>query len=315
MKKVFITGIAGFIGFHLAMHLAKRGDQVIGCDHFNAYYDPELKRKRAAILTNHAIEVIETDIGNSSQLHTLIKKNEISHFVHLAAQAGCRNCHEHFDAYLNSNLNGFAQVLEVCRHYPQMKFIFASSSSVYGLNKKIPFSENDPTDQPASLYAATKKADELIAFSYHHLYHLSITGLRFFTVYGPWGRPDMAYFSFTHNILNNQPITLFNEGKMERDFTYIDDIIQGTTAAIDLGANWEIFNLGNHHPEKISDLISLIEKATGKKAIIQLKPSQAEEVPITYADITKAKKLLHFTPKTTLAQGIPHFITWYKTHF
>lgn len=310
-KKIFITGIAGFIGFHLAMHLHRRGDIVIGCDNFNSYYDPALKRARASLLLKKGISIIEMEISHSVKLNQLIKDNETTHFVHLAAQAGCRNSAAQLEGYLHSNLTGFVHVLEVCKHYPKMKFIFASSSSVYGLNNKVPFAETDPTDQPASLYAATKKADELIAFTYHHLYKIPITGLRFFTVYGPWGRPDMAYFLFTDQILRGQPITLFHEGKMQRDFTYIDDIIEGTIAAIDLGADLEIFNLGNCHPEEINTLIALIEKATEKVAIRHFQPIQAEEVPITYADITKAKKKLNFNPSTSLEKGIAHFLNWF----
>ncbi len=283
----------------------------MGCDNFNPYYDPALKRERAKLLEQEGIEVVETDICDPPLIQKLIIDQGTTHFVHLAAQAGVRHSIKHPESYVHTNLNGFVQILEVCRRHPSMKFIFASSSSVYGLNKKIPFCEEDITDQPASLYAATKKADELMAHAYHHLYGIPVTALRFFTVYGPWGRPDMAYFSFTKTILNEDPIVIYHEGKMQRDFTYIDDIIQGTAAAIDLGAPFEIFNLGNNQPVEVNTLIALIEKKTGKQAIKQFQPLQAGEVLITYADITKSRSLLNFSPKTSLQEGMDHFLDWY----
>jgi UDP-glucuronate 4-epimerase len=314
-KKIFITGIAGFIGFHLARFLKKRGDFVIGCDNFNLYYDPQLKKDRAHILSDEAITIFETDIRNPQLLEKALFENDITHFVHLAAQAGVRHSIKHPENYVDTNLDGFVQVLEVCRRHPNIKFIYASSSSIYGLNDKIPFSENDLTDRPASLYGATKKANELIAHSYHHLYGIPVTGLRFFTVYGPWGRPDMAYFSFTRAILEGQPIQVYNSGQMRRDFTYIDDIIRGIAAAIDLGAKCEIFNLGNNQPEDLLELISLIEKKLGKEAIKQFLPMQPGEVLITYADISKSQKMLGFQPTTSLQKGIGHFIDWYKERY
>ena len=313
--KIFITGISGFIGFHLAQALKHRGDFIIGCDNFNPYYAPELKRKRAEILAALDISVVESDICNPSLMEKLLIDHEITHVVHLAAQAGVRYSIHHPESYVHSNLNGFVQMLEVCKRHPTVKFIYASSSSVYGLNEKIPFSESDPTDRPTSLYGATKKANELLAHSYHHLYGISVTGLRFFTVYGPWGRPDMAYYSFTKAILEGKPIQVYNQGAMRRDFTYIDDIVQGTIAALDLGAPCEIFNLGNNQPQDISELISLIEKKTGKKAKIEFLPMQPGDVPVTYADITKSARMLGYRPTTSLQEGIGRFVDWYLDTF
>ncbi len=313
-KKILITGIAGFIGFHLASFLIKKGDYVIGCDNFNDYYTPELKNARADKLKELGIEVIPLDIQEIQKSASLLKEKGITHIVHLAAQAGVRYSITHPMPYADSNLTGFLSVLELARSM-QAKLIFASSSSVYGGNSKIPFSETDPTDSPVSLYAATKKSGELLAKSYHHLYQIPITGLRFFTVYGPWGRPDMAYFSFSEKILNGKPIPVFNHGKMERDFTYIDDIIEGASAAIDQCKGFEIYNLGNHHPEPLMNLITLLESALGKKAIIDYKPMQAGDVTTTYADISKAQKELGFTPKTSLSSGIDQFTDWFLEYY
>jgi len=300
-KSIFITGIAGFIGFHLALHLKQRGDNVVGCDTFNDYYDPCLKRARAAVLEQHGISAIEADVRDMAKIASSL--SDATHLVHMAAQAGVRYSITHPQAYVDANIDGFVKMLEACRTHPGMKFIYASSSSVYGLNQKIPFSEKDPTDQPASFYGATKKSNELIAASYHHLYRIPVTGLRFFTVYGPWGRPDMAYFAFTQKILAGQSIPVFNAGKMQRDFTYIDDIVQGTVAAIDLGADCEIFNLGNNRCEELSSLIHLIENYTGKTAQQELLPMQPGDVIATYADISKSQAHLGFSPQISLAEG------------
>jgi UDP-glucuronate 4-epimerase len=312
-KKIFITGIAGFVGFHLALFLKKRGDVVAGCDNFNPYYDPTLKQARAKHLTQHGILVHDCDIRNAPHIEKSVLDHDTTHFVHLAAQAGVRHSIKHPESYVQSNLDGFVQIMEVCRRHPSIKFIYASSSSVYGLNQKVPFSENDPTDRPASLYGATKKSNELMAHAYHHLYGMHVTGLRFFTVYGPWGRPDMAYFSFTEAILQGKPIHVYNKGEMKRDFTYIDDIVAGTAAAIDLGAPCEIFNLGNNRPEEVNNLISIIEELTGKKAIKQFLPIQAGDVQNTYADIAKSQAQLGFKPKISLQEGMRHFVTWYQS--
>jgi UDP-glucuronate 4-epimerase len=314
-KKVFITGIAGFIGFHLALHLKNRGDLVAGCDNFNDYYDPELKKERSRILKEKGISIFDSDIRNSACLEKAMLDHETTHFVHLAAQAGVRHSLTNPEVYVQSNLDGFVQVLEACRKHPHIKFIYASSSSVYGLNQKVPFSESDSTDKPASFYGATKKSNELIASAYHNVYGISVTGLRFFTVYGPWGRPDMAYFSFTQNIMKGVPIPVFNQGRMRRDFTYIDDIIQGTASAIDLGAECEIFNLGNNIAEELSELISIIERLTGKKAHQQLLPMQAGDVTVTYADISKSQTQLGYRPRVSLQEGMRRFMDWYLKQY
>lgn len=315
MKRIFISGIAGFIGFHLARALKKRGDAVFGCDNFNPYYDPALKRERSEILSEEGIEVIEADITDKDLLIDLLRKHQITHFVHLAAQAGVRYSLQHPEKYVHSNLNGFVQVMEALRQLPRIKFIFASSSSVYGLNSKIPFSESDPVEQPASLYGATKRCNEVIAHSYHHLYGISCTALRFFTVYGPWGRPDMAYYSFTRDILQEKPIPVFGEGKLMRDFTYIDDIVRGTIAAIDLGATNEIFNLGNNNPVSVLDLISTLEIHLKKKALLSFQPAPPGDVPVTYADVSKSNSILGFTPQTSLCDGLEKFTQWYLEKF
>ena len=307
-KFIFITGIAGFIGFHLASSLIKNGDYVIGCDNFNNYYSPDLKRARADQLRNLGIEVIEEDIQN---IHAL--KQNITHIVHLAAQAGVRYSITHPQPYSDSNLDGFLKILELCRSISDVKLIFASSSSVYGNNTKIPFSETDPTDSPISLYAATKKSGELMAKSYHHLYNIPMVGLRFFTVYGPWGRPDMAYYSFAEKIRKGTPIPVFNHGKMERDFTYVDDIVQGTIRALDHCNGFEIYNLGNNKPEPLMHLIELLETHLGKKAQIDFQPMQMGDVKSTYADIQKAERELGFSPTTPLDVGIAKFSDWFLT--
>lgn len=311
MKRIFVTGIAGFIGFHLALALKKRGDVVVGCDNFNAYYDPALKKERARLLSEAGISVISFDIVDKETIEKNLKEHRITHFVHLAAQAGVRYSLKHPESYVHSNLNGFVQVLEALRSFPEIKLTYASSSSVYGLNSKIPFSETDSVDHPASFYGATKRSNELIAHSYHHIHGLSCTGLRFFTVYGPWGRPDMAYYSFSRAILENEPIPVFGEGKLMRDFTYVDDIVKGTMAAVDLGARCEIFNLGNNTPVSVLDLISMLESHLGQKAQISWQPMPAGDVPITYADIAKSKRILGFEPKTSLYVGLKHFTDWY----
>lgn len=315
MKHVLVTGAAGFIGFHLAQHLAQRGDKVFGLDNFNDYYSVALKRSREDILREKGLGITEGDINDFDLIAELIEKHEITHICHLAAQAGVRYSIQNPHAYVKSNLDGFVNILELCRAYPGIKLTYASSSSVYGQNKKIPFSESDLTDHPVSLYGATKKANELLAASYHHMYDIPVTGLRFFTVYGPWGRPDMAYYAFTHAILSGQPISVFDEGKLKRDFTYIDDIVAGTAAAIDLEAGCEIFNLGNHKPVTVKKFIETLEHTLGVKAIQKFLPMQVGDVPETYADIEHSRKKLGFEPKVSLEEGLKHFVTWYKKQY
>jgi UDP-glucuronate 4-epimerase len=313
-KRVLVTGAAGFIGFHVALALARRGDQVVGIDNFNSYYDPELKKARKRELISNHVDVLTGDICDMEPLRLLLLSRQITHVVHLAAQAGVRHSLIHPEEYIASNLQGFVSVLEACRYFPNLKLVYASSSSVYGANRKIPFSVDDRTDQPTNLYGATKKANEVIAHAYHHLYGLSVTALRFFTVYGPWGRPDMAYYRFTQAICAGEPIQVFNHGQMRRDFTYIDDIVEGTVAAIDLGAPYEIFNLGNNRPIDLLYLIQLLEEALGKAALQERLPMQPGEVTETYADIEKSTRLLGFQPRVSIEEGILRFIEWYKSY-
>jgi UDP-glucuronate 4-epimerase len=307
-KRIFITGAAGFIGFHLASHLKARGDQVFGCDNFNTYYSPALKQARVKELD---LPIVSCDISTKNALAPFLEKEQITHLVHLAAQAGIRHSFSHPDDYVRSNIVGFFEILETLRHYPHIKLIYASSSSVYGRSEKIPFSETDLTDSPANLYGQTKKSNELMASAYQHLYGIQATGLRFFTVYGPWGRPDMAYFSFADAIRLGKPIKLFNYGNMERDFTYIDDIVQGIVATIDRDSLSPIYNLGNHQREKITTLIDLLEQRLGKKALIEYLPKPQGEILVTYADIQKAQAELGFSPQTSLAKGLEQFLDWY----
>ena len=311
-KNILVTGAAGFIGYHLAKRLHARGDHVIGYDNFNLFYDPQLKRGRADDLQ---IEVINSDICDYDRLNNTVQKHNITHIAHLAAQAGVRHSIEHPHEYIKSNVEGFLNILEVCRHNPSIKLTYASSSSVYGLNDKTPFSIEDRTDKQASMYGASKKANELMAYTYHHLYGIPVTGLRFFTVYGPWGRPDMAYFSFTKAIIEEQPIDIYNQGDMNRDFTYVDDIVEGTVAAIDLGAEHEIFNLGNHEPVELLEFVRMLENTIGKKAEKNFLPMQKGDVPTTYADIEHSRKMLGYAPKTDLQDGLDRFVDWYKNFY
>jgi UDP-glucuronate 4-epimerase len=306
--KILVTGAAGFIGFHLCHRLHQRGNVVVGYDNFNDYYSVQLKKNRTAQIPD--IEVVEGDLCDFKKLDSLFQEHKFTHVAHLAAQAGVRYSVTNPMAYIKSNLEGFTNILEMCRKY-KTTLVYASSSSVYGLNDKIPFSEKDKTDKPASLYGATKKANELMAFSYHHLYEIPVTGLRFFTVYGPWGRPDMAHFKFTKSIYEGSPIEVYNEGNMYRDFTYIDDIIDGTVAALDLGAGCEVFNLGNHKKEKLSYFIEVIEKALGKKSVKNYMPIQLGDVLTTYADVDYSKEKLGYSPKTSIEEGMQQFINWF----
>lgn len=313
-KNIFITGAAGFVGSHLASYLHSRGDKVIGFDNFNPYYCPELKRARAEMLKKLGISVIQGDLGMKDLLEKSIIEHETTHLVHLAAQAGVRYSLVAPESYIKSNIDGFMNVLEICRHQPEIKLTYASSSSVYGKNRKVPFSEEDKTELQTSLYGVTKKSNELMANAYHHLFKISVTGLRFFTVYGPWGRPDMAYYSFSKSIFEEKPIDIYEEGKLLRDFTYIDDIVRGTVAAIDLEAGCEIFNLGNNQPVTVMDMVEILEQLCGKKAIKQFLPMPTADVPVTYADISYSQQKLQFEPRTSLETGLQLFMEWFRSY-
>jgi UDP-glucuronate 4-epimerase len=320
---ILITGVAGFIGFHTAKALLDRGDRVIGIDNINDYYDTKLKQARLAELHGTpGFAFVKLDIADRDGVFALIDANrELTGIIHLAAQAGVRHSLTNPYAYVDSNVMGTVVILEAARRIGRLRALtYASSSSVYGANRKQPFSVDDPVDQPVSLYAASKRACELIAYSYSRLYGLPATGLRYFTAYGPWGRPDMAAWLFTEAILADRPIKVFNEGRMARDFTYIDDIVAGTIAAHDRpaagGAAHEaahrIYNLGNHKPEKLLDFIAVIERALGRTAEKLLLPMQPGDVPESFADIDTARRDLKFEPKTSIEDGIARFVAWYK---
>ena len=310
---ILVTGGAGFIGFHVAKALLGRGDNVVIIDNFNDYYDVKLKEARIKELGKHDnLDVIKADISDYDTMNIIFKKHKFNKICHLAAQAGVRYSIENPLAYEKSNILGTLVMLEMAKKYNVKYFVFASSSSIYGNNKKTPFSEEDNVDYPVSLYAATKKSSELLAYTYHHLYSLNCTGLRFFTVYGPWGRPDMAYFKFTKAILEDKPIDVYNYGKMKRDFTYISDITDGILAAIDNPFPYEIINLGNNKPIELSYFIECIENALKKKAKKNMLPMQPGDVKITYANIKKAEKLLNYKPKVKIEEGINRFVGWYK---
>ena len=315
MKKILVTGSAGFIGFHLSKSLLIDGYEVLGIDNVNDYYDPNLKWARLDILKKYKNFKFERiDISHRENLSAVFKEFAPTKVVNLAAQAGVRYSIENPYAYMDANLVGFLNIIELCRHNNVEGLIYASSSSVYGGNTKIPFSVEDRVDNPISLYAATKKANELIANTYSHLYELPTTGLRFFTVYGPWGRPDMAMYLFTDKILKGIPIQVFNHGNMKRDFTYIDDIIAGTRSAIDKNYPCEIFNLGNHRSEELMDVVHLIEENLGKKAIIDFQPMQPGDVKESFADIDKSIEMLRYQPMTNVDSGIKKFVEWYKEY-
>ena len=328
---VMITGAAGFIGASLSLRLLERGDTVTGIDNLNDYYDVSLKEARLARLMPSAqFDFIKTDISDQREMQTLFSGRHFDAVVNLAAQAGVRYSIENPAAYINANLVGFSHVLEGCRHSGVGHLVYASSSSVYGSNTKLPFSEKDNVDHPISLYAASKKANELMAHAYAHLYEMPTTGLRFFTVYGPWGRPDMALFKFTRGILENEPIPVFNRGEMVRDFTYVDDIVEGVVRVIDRpaersdGANepdrsasapWRIFNIGNSHRVPLMDYIQALDKALGKKATLDLLPMQDGDVPATEADITALESDLGYRPKVKVEEGIQRFVDWYCSYY
>lgn len=316
LQTILVTGSAGFIGMHTAKALLERGDRVVGVDNFSDYYDVSLKEARNKILENFANFKLERgDITDLRFVQRVLQDNKIDKVCHLAAQAGVRHSLENPHLYIQVNLVGFVNLIEEVKKAGIKTFVFASSSSVYGDNKKIPFSVQDRTDTPISLYAATKKSNELIAFAYHHLFGLQTTGLRFFTVIGPWGRPDMALFSMTKHILNDQPIEVYNFGKMKRDFTYIDDIVDGVLAALDKSYECEIFNLGGDNPIELSAFIDCLEKALGKKAQRQLLGIQPGDVPETFADIKRSAELLGYQPKVKVEKAIENFIAWYLQYY
>ena len=331
---VLVTGAAGFIGMHVAERLLSRGDKVVGIDSLNSYYDPALKFARLDELDHQKdFRFDKLDIADGPALDALFARENFDRVVHLAAQAGVRYSIENPLAYGESNLSGFLNILEACRRHPVSHLVYASSSSVYGGNAKMPFSEADSVDHPVSLYAATKKANELMAHTYSHLYGIPTTGLRFFTVYGPWGRPDMAYFSFTRDILEGRPIAVFNDGRMMRDFTYIDDIVDGVVATLDKPATpdaafdalaphpgrsrapYRVFNIGNQDPVRLGEFIATIERALGVEAVKEYRPMQPGDVVATHADVSALAAWTGVAPRTPLAAGIGRFVEWYRRYY
>jgi len=330
---VLVTGAAGFIGFHVAQRLLSAGRKVVGLDIVNDYYDPKLKEARLDILKRHSnFTFVKLDLINRASIKLLFAQHRFPVVIHLAAQAGVRYSLQHPHAYIDANIEGFINVLEGCRHNDCKHLLFASSSSVYGANTKLPFSAQDNVDHPISLYAASKKANELMAHAYSHLYRIPATGLRFFTVYGPWGRPDMAMFLFAKAILGGTPIDLFNHGNMCRDFTYIDDVVQAIVRLMDRppegnpewsgdkpdpatsAAPWKIYNIGNNRPEELMHVVTLLEKEFGRTVIKEMLPMQPGDVPATYADIEDLARDVGFRPATTIEDGIGRFAQWYRAY-
>jgi len=332
--KILVTGAAGFIGMHTAQSLLRRGDSVVGIDNLNDYYDVGLKRARLACLAGQGdFRFVAMDIADREAMAALFATEGFDRVIHLAAQAGVRYSLLNPDAYVDSNLVGFLTVLEGCRHHGVRHLVYASSSSVYGGNARMPFAESDNVDHPVSLYAATKKANELMAHTYSHLYRLPTTGLRFFTVYGPWGRPDMAPFLFTRAILAGRPIDVFNHGQMQRDFTYVDDIVEAVVRVSDRlpvpdpaysaahpdpatsDAPYRVFNIGNHQPVPLLDFIGCLEQQLGRVAEKRMLPMQPGDVPATYADTLALAKWIDFAPSTSLSEGIGRFVDWYRNYY
>ena len=333
MSKYLVTGTAGFIGFHLANALLEKGEEVVGLDNINDYYDVNLKyaRLKEAGIDRDDIEwgrfaqskrysgyrFIRMNLEDKEGIMELFRNEKFDYVIHLAAQAGVRYSIDHPDVYIQSNIIGFFNVLEACRHYPVKHLLYASSSSVYGNNERVPFSEDDNVDHPVSLYAATKKSNELMASTYSHLYDIQATGLRFFTVYGPWGRPDMAIWKFTEAMLNHRPLEVYAEGKLMRDFTYIDDITGGILAILDrlnTKKSPEIMNIGNNHPETVNDLISALEHTLGIIGVKKNQPMQPGDVEATFADITRIYNFSAFSPKTGIETGLTKFVDWYRNY-
>ena len=332
--RVLVTGAAGFIGYHTAARLLENGHEVIGFDNLNSYYDVSLKEARLQRLKEHErFRFLKGDLADQTLVEATFTAEQPERVIHLAAQAGVRYSLDHPHAYIGSNVTGFLHVLEGCRHHGVKHLLYASTSAVYGANRKLPFAESDNVDHPVSLYGASKKANELMAHSYAHLFNLPVTGLRFFTVYGPWGRPDMSLFLFTRNILAGEPIEVFNYGQHSRDFTYIDDAVGGVLRAFELVAtpdpNWRpetpdpatssapyrLYNVGNHSPVALLDYIATIEKVLGRKAKIELLPQQPGDVEATYADIETLKDAAGFQPSTPLEEGIKRFVAWYRDYY
>jgi len=332
--KILLTGAAGFIGMNTAQRLLARGDEVVGLDNLNDYYDVKLKENRLKrLLPEAGFRFLKMDLADRQGMEKLFTTEKFDRVIHLAAQAGVRYSLENPHAYIDSNLVGFTHILEGCRQSKVQHLVYASSSSVYGGNTKMPFSEHDSVDHPVSLYAATKKANELMAHTYSHLYGLPTTGLRFFTVYGPWGRPDMALFLFTKAILEDRPIQVFNHGHMQRDFTYVDDIVEGIVRVTDRTATahtsydplradpatsnapYRVFNIGNNHPVALLDFIACIEQALGKTADKKMKPLQEGDVPATYANTEALKEWVGFVPATPIQQGVASFVAWYRDYY
>jgi UDP-glucuronate 4-epimerase len=324
-QAILVTGAAGFIGFHVARQLLAEDRHVFGLDSLNSYYDPALKQSRLDILRSDSrFRFAQTDLADRPSIAALFAKHQFAKVIHLAAQASVRYSIDHPHAYADANLEGFVNVLEGCRHNGCRHLIYASSSSVYGANTKLPFSVEDRTDHPISLYAATKRANELMAHSYSHLYRLPVTGLRFFTIYGPWGRPDMAIFLFTRAIVEGRPIRLFNHGRMRRDFTYIRDVGRIISKLIDLiptenadagHAPARIYNVGNHRPEELMHVVTLLERELGRTAAKDMLPMQPGDVPETFADIGDLMRDTGFKPETTIEDGIRDFVAWYRDHY
>ena len=332
--KILLTGAAGFIGMTTTLRLLARGDEVVGLDNLNDYYEVTLKQARLARLTPHErFRFVQLNVEDRPGMEALFAAERFDRVIHLAAQAGVRYSLKNPHAYIDSNIVGFMNVLEGCRHSGVQHLVYASSSSVYGGNTKMPFSEHDSVDHPVSMYAATKKANELMAHTYSHLFGLPTTGLRFFTVYGPWGRPDMALFLFTKAILEGRPIDVFNHGRMQRDFTFVDDIVEGVIRVMDRAAApnpgfvsdtpdpgtsnapYRIFNIGNHSPVQLLDYIGCIEDALGVKAQKNLLPLQDGDVPATYADVDALRDWVGFTPATDIRSGVARFVAWYREYY
>lgn len=332
--KILVTGAAGFIGMHVCERLLARGDQVIGLDNLNDYYDVSLKEARLARLTVHPkFKFVRADVADRVAMPSLFESENPQRVVHLAAQAGVRYSLTHPHAYIDSNITGFMNILEGCRHIKVEHLVYASSSSVYGGNVKLPFGEDQSVDHPISLYAATKKANELMAHTYSHLFGLPTSGLRFFTVYGPWGRPDMALFLFTKAILVGEPINVFNEGRMQRDFTFVDDLVEGVIRVLDCPSSndalfdrenphpakswapYRVLNIGNHQPVELMTYIRTLEAALDKKARVHMLPMQPGDVPRTNADISELTRLTHFSPATSVVEGVRRFVDWYRSFY